>query len=83
LVVTNNWNEDTIAMAFRLPRCMRSYTADLPLTRVQETQMTRNQLGASMNSKKVWTTPAVTVIELNSARNAGPNPGDAGGAQKS
>lgn len=45
--------------------------------------MTRNQLGASMNSKKVWTTPAVTVIELNSARNAGPNPGDAGGAQKS
>jgi hypothetical protein len=36
-----------------------------------------------MNSKKTWTTPAVTVIELNNAKNAGPNPGDGGGAQKS
>ena len=36
-----------------------------------------------MSTKKVWTAPAVTIIELNSARNGSATHGDGSGAGKS
>lgn len=46
--------------------------------------MTQTKLGESkMSTKKVWTPPTVTVIELNSARNGSLTHGDGQGSGKS
>ena len=70
-------------MAFRLPRCMRSYTADFPLTRAQETQNDTESTRSFNEQQESLDDPAVTVIELDAAKNVGAAGGDGGSAHKS